>query len=400
MTQRLYYDDPCRVEFDAEIVRIEPRGDRVAVWLDRTAFYPTSGGQPFDTGTLGSSHVVDVTDDDEGEILHFIETPEPLVVGQRVHGLVNWTRRFDHMQQHTGQHVLSAAMARVFDVRTVSFHLGGDAATIDLARELTPAEILRAEDEANRVVWEDRAVTIRYASPEEAAALPLRKEPARGGKLRIIEVENFDLSACGGTHVSRTGAIGVIIVWGWERFKGGQRLEFSCGGRTLSRFRLLRDTTKAGMRLLSVLPSEIPAAIERLQVEAKEHRRELTDLRAQVARHQASEFASSADAHPLGRIVLRIVDGDASVLKIIAVAITASRGFVVVLVSSSQPVLVVVARSADVKLSCVEIVNVLAARFGGRGGGKPDLAQGGGMNAAPDIVLEAAKDVLLGRSAP
>src|SRR5262249_52498530 len=157
-----------------------------------------------------------------------------------------------------------AAISRLFGVRTVSFHMGAAVSTIDLARELTPAEIAAAEDSANRVVWEDRPIGIRFASAEEAAAMPLRKESARGGTLRLIDVEDFDLSACGGTHVSRTGGIGVIAVASWERFKGGQRLSFLCGGRALAGYRLLRDSASSAVRLLSVLPEDVPASIERL----------------------------------------------------------------------------------------------------------------------------------------
>src|SRR5262252_4233926 len=160
--------------------------------------------------------------------------PEP---GASLHGAIDWDRRFDHMQQHTGQHVLSAAFDKLFGVRTVSFHLGGAVSTIDLAREMSEAEIAAAETEANRIVWEDRPVTIRFADAEEAARLPLRKESVRGGTLRLIEVEQFDLSACGGTHVARTGGIGLIAVASWERFRGGQRLEFLCGGRALTGYR-------------------------------------------------------------------------------------------------------------------------------------------------------------------
>src|SRR2546428_8665180 len=191
------------------------------------------------------------------------------------------------MQQHTGQHVLSAAFDRLFGVRTVSFHLGALASTIDLAPrqssgqaprqgsgqalELAPRDLAAAEGEANRIVWENRPVTIRYADAEDASRMPLRKEPKRGGTLRLIDVEEWDLSACGGTHVARTGAIGVIAVNSWERFKGGVRLEFVCGNRALKRIRALRDTVAASIRLLSVVPEELPAAIERLQDDAQEH---------------------------------------------------------------------------------------------------------------------------------
>src|SRR5262249_29703235 len=194
--------------FDATVRGVEHRHGRLVVALDRTAFYPTSGGQPFDTGTLGGLRVVDVFDDESGDVFHAVEGGllEP---GQGVHGKINWARRFDHMQQHTGQHVLSAAFDRLFAARTVSFHLGADGSTIDLARELAADQIAEAELEANRVVWEDRPVEIRFADKTDAAAMPLRKESKREGTLRLIDVENWDLSACGGTHVARTGAIGV-----------------------------------------------------------------------------------------------------------------------------------------------------------------------------------------------
>src|SRR5687768_2765594 len=158
-----------------------------------------------------------------------------LPVGATVEGTIDWPRRFDHMQQHTGQHLLSAAFDRLCGARTESFHLGTVTSTIDLAREVSSSEIRAAEDEANRIVWEDRTVTIRMASADEAATLPLRKESVRTGSLRLIEIEGFDLSACGGTHVSSSGAIGIIASTGWEKFRGGTRVEFVCGGRVLAR---------------------------------------------------------------------------------------------------------------------------------------------------------------------
>ena len=246
---------------------------------------------------------------------------------------------------------------------------------------MTPKEIAAAEDEANRVVWEDRPVTIRYASAEEAAAMPLRKEPVRSGTLRLIDVEGFDLSACGGTHVARTGAIGVIAVAAWERFKGGQRLEFVCGGRALTRFRTLRDVTTAAIRALSVLPADVPAAIDRLQGEIKDQKRSLTAAARQHSHGiEARELAEAAESHPWGRLVLKAVDADAAKLKALASAITSSPGLLAVLLSNSSPHLVVAARSAGVTAPCHEIVSGLAKRFGGRGGGKPDLAQGGGLS--------------------
>ena len=406
MTDRLYYNDPYLQAFDATVRRVDRRDDRLRVTLDRTAFYPTSGGQPFDTGVLGPFRVVDVIDEEDGSISHVVEpaaenpesrvpNPEP---GQVLRGAIDWPRRFDHMQQHTGQHVLSAACSRLFDVRTVSFHLGAAISTIDLAREMTPAEIAAAENEANRVVWEDRPVAIRFATAEEAARLPLRKEPVRGGTLRLIDIEQFDLSACGGTHVARTGGIGVIAVAGWERFKGGQRIEFACGGRALNAFRSLRDAVGASVRLLSVLPEELPGSIERLQAELKEQKRATIALQNDLARYRAEEIAASAEPVRLRpdtpadyRLVARAVDADANGLKALAAAVTATPGFVVVLVSTSTPALAVVARSRDVDVSAQKVLATLIATFGGRGGGRPEAAQGGGLAAEPDAILRAAR---------
>lgn len=235
MTERLYYTDSHLTEFEATLRSAATGADgRTTVVLDRTAFYPTSGGQPFDLGTINGTPVLDVVDGEDGSILHVVASPiEP----GPVHGVIDRVRRLDHMQQHTGQHVLSAAFDRVLGVPTVSFHMGAESATIDLAREVSAIEIARAEAEANRIVWSDRPVTVRFVEPEEAARLPLRKESRREGTLRLVEVEEFDLSACGGTHVTRTGAIGIIAIGAAERFRGGSRVEFFCGGRALSTLR-------------------------------------------------------------------------------------------------------------------------------------------------------------------
>jgi alanyl-tRNA synthetase len=417
VTDRLYYTDAYLQEFDAHVVRVDVRDGRTAVVLDRTAFYPTSGGQPFDLGFLigdpervaprepvgeerplqGRLSVVDVIDDDHGDVVHVVEVGAgELIAGQTVHGAIHWARRFDHMQQHTGQHVLSAAIDRLFGVRTVSFHLGAESSTIDLSRELTREEIGSAEVEANHVVWENRAVSIRFASADEAARLPLRKESGREGTLRLVDVESFDLSACGGTHVERTGGIGVIAIGSIERFKGGQRVEFFCGARALRKFRTMRDVLADAVRIVSVPPGELPSAIEKLQLEARERQREMTSLQLELARFRAMELAASAEPLRPGRLVAAALDADANGLKALASAIVSTPGFISVLISRSAPSLVVVARSQDVALAANQVIAALTAKFGGRGGGKPDLAQAGGLHAESSDVLSYARSVVLG----
>jgi len=263
--------------------------------------------------------------------------------------------------------------------------------TIDLARELSRREIAMAETEANRVVWENRAVAIRFVTAADAAALPLRKETAREGTLRLIDIDGFDLSACGGTHVARTGSIGVIAIGAVERFKGGQRVEFFCGGRALDRFGLMRDTLAGAVRLLSVLPEDLPGAIERLQADGRDRQRALTALQHDLARYRAEELAGSAEQTAAGRLVLRSADADANGLKGLASAIVSQPGFIVVLVGPMRPALVVVARSKDGSVAANQVIAALTGKFGGRGGGKPDLAQAGGLDGAPEDILAAAR---------
>ena len=390
MTHRIYYSDPTCSSFDAVVTRAFVYDGRPAALLDRTAFYPTSGGQPYDTGRLGAADVLETVDLETGEIAHVLSAP--LGEGERVHGEIAWGRRFDHMQQHTGQHLLSAAFDRLFENRTMSFHMGGDSSTIDLGDEASPDAIVRAELEANRVVWEDRPVSIRFVSAEEAATLPLRKEPAREGTLRLIDVADFDLSACGGTHVARTGAIGIIAVTGWERFRGGTRLAFVCGGRALRSFRTFRDTVTATIRSLSVLPEELPAALDRMQAESRELRRSVKTFQEALASHEAARLVGTAPAIAGVRVLVQPLDGwDAAGLKAVASAATAGDRVVAALISTVPPIVAVVARSKAVSVDAQAVLAELVRQFGGRGGGKPDLAQGGGLTGTAEQIAAAAR---------
>ena len=393
MTDRLYYTDAYRRAADAVVTGCIATGDRYEVTLDATVFYPTSGGQPHDLGTLGGRRVVDVVDHDDGRLVHVIDGP--LDVGARVAGAIDWARRFDHMQQHTGQHVLSAAFERTAAARTESFHLGTASATIDLHRVVSPAEIAAAEAEANRVVWEDRPVTVRFVSAEEAAALPLRKESGRTGTLRLVEIDDVDLSACGGTHVARTGGIGVIAVTGWEKFKGGTRVEFQCGGRALGRLREWRDAFAAANRLLSVSPAELAPAIERLQGENKALARTGRGFQEQLATHVAAGLVAAGERVNGRVVVATALDGwDAPGLKAVATAAASHAGVAAAVFSSTAPALVVVARAADVPLDASAVLKALVAQFGGKGGGKPDLAQGGGLIGDGTAIVASARTLL------
>lgn len=395
MTQRLYYTDPGLAEFDAAVISLEVVDGRQMVRLDRTAFYPTSGGQPFDLGTLGNARVIDVLDEENGDVIHVVEGA--LAVGDTVAGRIDWNRRFDHMQQHTGQHVLSAAFDRLFGVRTESFHMGAAASSIDLARAVSATELAQAEDEANRIVWEDRMVHIRFASAEEAAALPLRKESLRTGPLRLIDVENFDLSACGGTHVARTGAIGIIAIGGAEKFRGGSRVEFLCGGRALDRFRLWRDTLAATQLHLSVAPEDMAAAIERMQADAKAQQKIQRGMQDKLAAHEAQGLIAKGTRAGARLVIVGAIEGwDAQGLKAMAVAAAAiDPTAAIALFTTTSPALAVIAKGANGGIDAGAVLKALVAKFGGKGGGKPDLAQGGGLSA-PSAELIAKARAMLG----
>ena len=228
-TERLYYDDSYLREFEAQVIDVRPQAAHFRVHLDRTAFYPESGGQPMDRGTLGGLLVVQVTEEEEA-VVHLVERELPR---EKVKGVIDWPRRFDHMQQHTGQHVLSAAFQKVAEARTVGFHLGTEISTIDLDSDrLGYRQMEEAEELANQVVFEDRPVHIIYCAAAEANQMELRKPTQRAGEVRVVEVEGFDRSACGGTHVRRTGGVGLILLRKIERRKELTRVEFVCGGRS------------------------------------------------------------------------------------------------------------------------------------------------------------------------
>ena len=394
MTNRHYYTEPYRTDFDATVVAVDTVEGRTHVTLDQTAFYPTSGGQPFDTGTLGGAAVNEVIDREDGTIAHV--TSGSLKAGEVVQGSIDWPRRFDHMQQHTGQHLLSAAFDRLFGVRTESFHLGTISATIDLAREVSAAEVAKAEDEANRIVWEDRPVAIRFASAEEAATMTLRKQSVRTGPLRLIDIDDFDLSACGGTHVSRTGGIGVIAIGESEKFRGGSRVEFLCGGRALNRFRLWRDSLAATQKFLSVAPEEMAAAVERMQGESKSQQRTIREFQEKLAIHEAHALMKNAVSTGSHVVLVEALDGwDAQGLKAVAVAAAAAQpNAVVVLFTMTMPALVVIARGTAATIDAGALLKGLVAKFGGKGGGKPDLAQGGGLIATSAELVGGARSLL------
>src|SRR5882762_5891185 len=301
-TERLYYHDSRLLEFDGRVINLsETDKGQIAVTLDRTAFYPTGGGQPTDLGSLGEARVVDCIDAEDAGILHVIQGPVPQI-GDPVHCKIDWLRRLDHMQQHTGQHILSAAFVRLFAAPTHSFRVLEHECEIDVALEdLTDERVEQAVDLANQIIWECRPIQIRQVTTQEAASLPLRKEPAREGELRLIEIDEFDLTPCGGTHAQSTGEVGMIAVRSWERAKGLTRIQFMAGIRALRDYRKANETARAVAALFSAGREDSPALVARSVEENKKLRRRNGELEEVACRVEAEELLKEAnDSEPGG----------------------------------------------------------------------------------------------------
>jgi alanyl-tRNA synthetase len=393
MSERLYYIDAYRTEFDAAVVARDDDGRRV--YLDRTAFYPTSGGQPFDTGDLGGVEVVDVVDEGD-RIAHVLAGP---VAGERLHGRVDWTRRFDHMQQHTGQHVLSAVIAQRFHAETLSVHFGRDASTLDLAiAGFSHDDLVRAETSANEVVTEDRPVGVSFE--EASAASGLRKASRREGMLRIVTIEDLDRSACGGTHVRATGQIGPILIGGVERVKQLVRLEFRCGARAVRRARRDADLLDSLAASHSARPEELPALLENRRAELKEANAARHELEEMLAGYRARELYASVTPDADGRrvAVLREAHGPVERLRSLALAF-AGLPAGVLLASTAAPPAVILGAAADAGADAGRVLKAALQRAGGRGGGNARLAQGSvGDAKALDGVVQLVLAALTGGS--
>jgi alanyl-tRNA synthetase len=396
MSDRLYYADPSLASFDAHVsdIREVSRTQGKSLWqiaLDRSAFYPTSGGQPHDTGVLTATSsggalleapILAVEEDDQGEVWH--TTPKPLLAGTLVRGYVDWSRRRDHMQQHSGQHLLSAVVYRQLGAATLSFHLGEMTSTIDLAREsISPEELERVEDSVNEIIAENRPVTMRTIPRIEAemllAAGTLHKLPEREGDIRLIEIDEIDVNACGGTHVEATGQIAGLLVRGTERVRQGVRVEFVCGIRAMVNARQDLATLTRTAAALSVGRLDVGEAVDRLLAEGKTANKARQKLTEELAGYEAFTLLSELSSQP-GRKVLRrtFTDRDTGYLKLLASRMVASASETCVLLASTreEPARVIVAASSDVKVDCGALLREALAAYGLRGGGSPSMAQG------------------------
>jgi len=376
-TERLYYTDCYMKEFEAGVLEVEPVGQGFRVVLDRTAFYPDSGGQPPDRGTLAGMPVTEVLD--EGDAVAHILEDRPQ--GERVAGRIDWERRFDHMQQHTGQHILSAAFEKSVGAKTLSFHLGAEISTIDLDTDrLGRRQIEEAEDLANRVIFENRDVRILFRAASEAQQMDLRKPTERQGDVRLVEVAGFDLSACGGTHVKSTGAVGMVLVRKFERLKGNTRLEFLCGTRAVRAARRDFSLLSEAARLFSGALESVPTLIAKQAEELKGVQRANQKLIERLAEYRALELWSDAVGAGERRIVKHIFEAeDHAQAKRVAHAIARQPSSVALIGVKGKPAALFFAQSSGGPGDMGAILKQTVAQVGGKGGGARDFAQGGGL---------------------
>jgi alanyl-tRNA synthetase len=383
-TPKLYFRDSSLLEFSANVIDVQPSDRGRLVVLDQTAFYPTGGGQPNDIGTLGDATVVDVFEDDTGTIYHVVEEAAELNPGQTVTGIIDRLRRLDHMQQHSGQHILSQAFVQACGAETRSFHLGARASTIDIELHSPTPDLLQAAEEiANSVVFQDRPMRVHMVNEEEALRLPLRKESAVRGDIRVIEVEDFDWSPCGGTHAQRTGQVGNIAIRSFERVRKLTRVEFLCGVRVLADYRLANNSAFAVARLFSCERDSSPELAQRAVQENKDLKRQVRDLRELAMSAEASEMLAASPVNSGFKLIEAIFKlRDFEEVRILASKIVQHEPSVALLATTDEKGgRLVFARSASLTQDMGQLLAKACATLGGRGGGKPDLAQGGG----PDV---------------
>lgn len=407
MTDRLYYQDSFLYDFDAE-VREVTETPRPALVLDRTAFYPASGGQIFDTGTIApvadpsaSSRVREVAEREDGNVVHYLEAPiKNLQPGARIRGQIDASRRRDHMQQHSGQHVLSAAFVRLHNLPTVSFHMGDDHCSIDLdVSDLdtptpTKEQIESTERLANEIILENRVVEIRFVTRDEASKLGLRKlPPAERGELRLIDIRDFDLTACGGTHVRQTGQIGCILLRKAERVRQGWRVEFVAGQRAVATARRDFTALTEAAGLFSSHIYDVSSQVRKSLDEIRTLRRQREQTLEELAEAQAAALLAETQETSARKLVVRaFADRELTFIKLLAQKIThlAPNAIALLATKSPQPALVF-AQSPSSQSGQQPDMGVLlketTTKLGGRGGGSKDMAQGGVPNAGG---LEAA----------
>jgi len=372
MTKKLYYEDVSLTEFDARIIERKEFEGHPAVILDRTAFYPEGGGQSCDLGNLNGVEVLNVVEEGD-HIIHVLKNP---VGGDLVHGAVDRSRRFDRMQQHSGQHILSQAFTEILKGATLSFHIGDEVSTLEIGiPKIADADLDRVEARANAVVFENGKVKTYLVPEDQIGTVPLRKPPKKGeaGMIRVVEVEGFDHSACGGTHVRRTGEIGMIKIVKWDRIRGNLRFEFVCGGRALRNFQEKTRTVRHAASAFSVAEGDVPAAIDKVQAELKGLKKKSRRLEERVAAFEAGLMVREA----AGKVIRSVFeDRSPEEARFLALNIIKQGEFVVLFAAPGEGRShIIIAASEELGFDSRTVIPTIAGVLEARGGGSPSLVE-------------------------
>ncbi|WP_147534009.1 alanyl-tRNA editing protein [Bacillus marasmi] len=381
MTHKLYYEDSYMKSFSAKITK--QAQDETGQWfvtLDQTAFYPTGGGQPHDTGTLNDTNVSNVEEID-GEIRHYIDSPFENLDSE-IRGVIDWSRRFDHMQQHAGQHILSAAFEELLDFQTISFHLGTEVLTIDLETEqLTEEQARKAEERANEIILENRPIQPTWVSPEEAANYPLRKQLSVTEDIRLVIIPDYDYNGCGGTHPSTTSQVGSLKILDWERQKKKTRVQFVCGNRVLTQLGQKQKVLKALSPLLNAPEGDMVSATQKLLIAAKEKDKALEEAKEALLKYEAMELLQSGTQLNEQTVISNVFQNRTiqELQKLGRIITAEGPNCVAILVSENDDKLqLVCARGGNVSISMKKLIGELLPQINGKGGGNDSFAQGGG----------------------
>ncbi len=371
-TKKLYHENAYLTEFDAKVIERREIEGRPAVVLDRTAFYPEAGGQSSDRGTINGVDVIDVVDA-EGTILHVLAAP---VEAEAVHGIVDLARRFDRMQQHSGQHILSQAFYEVVKGATLSFHIGDEVSSLEIGvAKISDADLGRVEARANAVVFGDLEIKAYFVPEEEIGTVPLRKPPKKGedGLIRVVEVDRFDHSACGGTHCRRAGEIGLIKVIKWEKIRGNLRFEFVCGGRALRDYQEKNRIARHAAAAFSVAERDIPAAVDKTQAEVKALKKRARRLEERVAAFEAGQMAREAT----GKVIQAMFeDRSPEEARFLALNIIKQGEFAVLFAAPGEGRShIILAASEALGFDARTLVPVIAGVLESKGGGSPSLVE-------------------------
>lgn len=398
MTCRLYYDDPYLKEFDAVVEECVPTDDGFLLRLNQSAFYPTSGGQPYDTGDLSGAAVLDVFVDKDGEVWHKID--RSFEIGAAVHGRIDWERRFDHMQQHAGEHMLANAAWRILGGMTIGLHLGVDVSSIDMTlpegkTHATEEELHALEDDVNSRIQRDVPIRQWFPSEEELTQLPLRKPPTVSEHVRVVQIGELEFCACGGTHPSSAGQIGLVKIVDARPSRGKLRLSFVCGQRA---YRLLREHYELLHQtadMLSTSVSQLPTIVDNMNTQIKDLTRELAAAQKELLFQRADQMLSAAETAKDGtRVIAEIIRGDVNTVRELAVNLAQNENCAVILgADTGKNIAYVLCRNQSVSANMGAILSAAAKQCGGKGGGKPDFAQGGGTAEMLDVM----KDEILSR---